>query len=188
MARDRIDEKVLAHAIGNPLRARLWFEYLRGPTSPSRAARKLRAPLNLLAYHTNALAKLGCIRPARVERRRGATEHFFEAAALPILEDHEWAALPQRFRRGLARATLHVITQDAMRAMVHGGFDAARTHMSMTPVDVDEEGADAIAALLRKLIDDVEQIQRDSAERCEESLPMELGILYFDSLNPNVRG
>jgi hypothetical protein len=185
---DRIDAAALARALDNPLRARLFLEYLRDPTSPSRAARKLRAPLNLVAYHTNALAKAGCLRRSRVERRRGATERFFEAVFLPVLENDEWAALPPRLRRGLCRETLHVITQDALRGVVHGGFDRARNHMSMTPVHVDEEGADAIAALLRKLIDDVELVQRESVERGAEGAPMELSVLFFESLNPSVRG
>jgi hypothetical protein len=185
---ERIDAKVLAHAIDNPLRARLWFEYLRGPTSPSRAARKLRAPLNLVAYHTNALAELGCVRPSRVERRRGATERFFEAAFIPVVEDDEWDGLPLKLRHSLRRMTLDVIRENAMRAAVHCGFDAPQTHMSMTPVQVDPEGADAIAALLRKLIDDVERIQRESAERGDGGMPMELSVLFFDSLNPSVRG
>jgi hypothetical protein len=174
--------------VENPLRARLFNEYLRGPTSPSRAARKLRAPLNLVAYHTQALAKLGCVQQSRVERRRGATERFFTAAFNPFIEDEEWAALPRKLRRGLARATLHVITQDAWRAVLHGGFDNARAHLSLTPVQVDADGADAIAALLRTLMDDVEQVQRESAERGADGAPMELSVLYFESINPSVRG
>jgi hypothetical protein len=60
--------------------------------------------------------------------------------------------------------------------------------MSMTPVQVDAQGADAVAGFLRKLRDDVEQVQRESAERGDGAMPMELSVLFFDSLNPSVRG
>lgn len=185
---ERVDASTLVRMVENPLRARLFFEYLRGPTSPSRAARKLRAPLNLVAYHTQALAKRGCVEPSRVERRRGATERFFTAAFIPFIEDDDWAALPRKLRRGLSRATLHVITQDAWRAVLHGGFDNPRAHLSLTPVQVDADGADAVAALLRTLMDDIQQIQRESSERGGDSERMELGVLFFESLNPSVRG
>jgi DNA-binding transcriptional ArsR family regulator len=67
--------RLLAH----PLRDRLLFEYQGDPTSPSKVARRLGESVSLVSYHTDVLARNGCLELVRTERRRGAIEHFYRA-------------------------------------------------------------------------------------------------------------
>jgi hypothetical protein len=178
------DATRLAKAIQHPLRMRIFFEYRRAPSSPSRIAKRLGEPLNLVAYHTRMLERLGCVRPVCTQRRGGSTEHFFEVAAPPVIEDDDWSRVPARLRRGLVTTTVARLLADASTAAVHGGFDRPSAHLSSTPLALDDEATAELAALLRKLIDDVERLRADSARRGDELTTKQVIVLFFDDLIP----
>jgi DNA-binding transcriptional ArsR family regulator len=182
----RPDAIAVARALGHENRLRVFFEYHRATISPSRVSRRLDMPLNVVAYHTNALRKSGCIEPARVERRRGVVERFYRAAVSPLIEDEDWQRVPLKLRRRLTRSTVSLVVADATRAAVHGGFDGVMAHVSRTPLRLDDAGAQQLTALLRRLLDDIARIERDSAARGGDGSARELIVLCFDDLSPIV--
>jgi hypothetical protein len=149
----------LARALTNPLRSRLLYEYRRETTSPSRLAAELDAPLNLVSYHTKVLAELGCIELVRTARRRGATEHYYRSPLGPGMEDEQWARLPLGARRMLTRTHLESILDEVRRAVWRNAFDDPRSHLSRMVVELDDEAQLAVARLLRRLVDDVAEIE-----------------------------
>jgi DNA-binding transcriptional ArsR family regulator len=66
-----------ARALAHPLRLLLATEYALAVTSPSKIARTLEMPLNLVSYHTRVLADAGLLELVRVQPRRGAQEHYY---------------------------------------------------------------------------------------------------------------
>lgn len=169
--------RILAH----PLRHRLYLEYHREPTSPSRAAKRLGARLNVVSYHTHVLLSHRCIELVDRRRVRGTVERFYRATRDPIIEDDAWEALPARLRRGLTHGTLSMTWTEVRRAALSGGFDEACTHMSRTPLELDREGRDELNARLRGLMDEVLRIQAESTRRgSTRTFPMELVMLHFD--------
>jgi DNA-binding transcriptional ArsR family regulator len=173
------DAAHVAQALAHPLRLRIFFEYHRATTSPSRIARRIGVPLNVVAYHTNALKRLGCVEQTRVERRRGVIERFLRAAAPPLLEDRD-VRVPPKVRRNLIRSTIALVAADATRAATQGGFDGAAAHVSRSPLRLDAEGAEALAGLLRRLLEDVGRLEDESAARGGEGVARELVLLCFD--------
>jgi hypothetical protein len=162
----------VARLLAHPLRQRLLFEY-HEPTSPSKAARRLRQPVNLVSYHTNVL------------RRRGAIEHFYRSATRPMIEDAEWDSLTQRMRREIVLGSVGA-TADAVRtAALAGGFDHGRAHLSRSLLEFDEPGLVEAAATLREAIDVLERISAAARERdpdgCERH---ELVVQFFRSPAP----
>ena len=170
----------LARALAHPLRQRLYYEYHREPTSPSRAAKRLDARLNVVSYHTRVLLSHRCIELVDRRRVRGTVERFYRATLDPIIEDEEWEALPIQLKRGLTHGTLSTTWTEVRRAALNGGFDQAGAHLSRTPLELDSEGRDELNARLRGLIDEVLRIQAASVERgSARTFPMELVMLHF---------
>jgi hypothetical protein len=169
-----------ARALAHPLRHRLFFEYHRDVTSPSRAARRLEEPLNVVAYHTRALLSRRCIELVDSRRVRGAVEHFYRTTVEPYLEDDEWLSLPPRLRRAMTQSTLAMVWRELRHAAMTGGFDAASTHMSRMPLELDQAGRDELNDRLRALIDDAVRIQDESSARAAgPAHPVELVVLHF---------
>jgi hypothetical protein len=169
-----------ARALAHPLRQRLYYEYHREPTSPSRAAKRLDARLNVVSYHTHVLLSHRCIELVDHRRVRGTVERFYRATLDPIIEDDEWEALPIRLKRALTHGTLSMTWAEVRRAALNGGFDQACAHMSRTPLELDSEGRDELNARLRGLIDEVLRIQAESADRgSTQTSPVELVMLHF---------
>ena len=174
----------VARLLAHPLRQRLMFEYDE-PTSPSKAARRLRQPVNLVSYHTSVLRQRGWIELVRTERRRGAIEHFYRSTTRPVIEDAEWASLPQRLRRAIVLGSVSAAADAARAAALTGGFDHGRAHLSRCLLELDEQGVGEAAATLREAIDGLERISAAARERDPEGCERhELMIQFFTSPPP----
>jgi DNA-binding transcriptional ArsR family regulator len=170
----------LGRLLIHPLRHRLLLEYSGGAENPARLARRLGEPLNVVSYHTGVLARNGFIELVRTERRRGALTHFYRSVAATVIEAEQWGALPEPLRRSLALATLAQATEAARQAAHAGGFDAAETHLSRSPLELDEEGVLEVARCLRETLDDVARITAACRERATRRTPCEIVLLSFD--------
>jgi hypothetical protein len=146
----------------------------------------LDEPLNLVSYHTRVLARHGFIELVRTERHRGALAHFYRSVAATVLEDEDWAALPDAVRRSLTLGTLLQAMEDARQAARQGGFDASTMHMSHSPLELDATGVAAIAECLRDALDEIARIAAAARERAAARLPYEVVLLSFDLDPPRV--
>jgi DNA-binding transcriptional ArsR family regulator len=155
----------LGRLLAQPLRHRLLLEYSLGSQSPAEVARRLGEPLNLVSYHTGVLARHGYVALVRTERRRGALTRYYRSTVDTIIEDREWAQLPHALRRALVAGTLEQAIGEARRAAHDGGFDAARSHISRSPLELDDEACAAVAACLRAALAELEAIVAASRER-----------------------
>lgn len=138
------------HVLGHPLRHWLLFQYLSGPVSPSDLARRRGEPVNRVAYHTGVLVRAGYVTLVGTKRRRGAVTHLYRATIAPEIDGTDWEALPVAMRRELTLGVLGTAMDAARSAARDGGFDGADTHLTRTPLRLDEEGIAAVAALLRE--------------------------------------
>jgi len=172
----------------NWLRDRLLAEYSLGEASPSDLARRVGRPLNVVAYHTRILLDLGFIELIRTERRRGGTAHVYRACTSPVVDDDVWFELPPQIRRMLVRGLLLTVADDSRAAALAGGFDAATSHLSRWPVQLDDTGRRAIADLLRRLLDDFDAIQADADRRgSPERRRVDVALMGFRPAAPERR-
>lgn len=170
----------LGRALSHPLRHRLLFEYLSGPTSPAELARRLSQPLNRVAYHTGVLARHGYIELVRTERRRGALTRFYRAGVAPSIDGVDWEQLPDRVRRALALGAVGLALDDARAAIFDDGFDDAQVQMTRSPLRLDDEGVEAVAALLRDLSEAIHGSFARSRARAAPAMPYEIVLLAFE--------
>jgi DNA-binding transcriptional ArsR family regulator len=168
--------RLLAH----PLRDRLLFEYQGDPTSPSKVARRLGESVSLVSYHTDVLARNGCLELVRTERRRGAIEHFYRAIVAQDIEDEDWPRVSAPIRRTLVRGVLGAATDEARRAALDGSFDEPRSHISRSLLELDDQAISEVSRILRQVVDDVARISAESRARAApDRRPYELVILHF---------
>jgi DNA-binding transcriptional ArsR family regulator len=174
-------------AIGHPLRRAILVSLNEREASPTQLARCFDEPVNLVAYHTGILANAGAIELVRTEPRRGSTEHYYRATMRPFFEDREWAKLPLEIRRAVFEQDLKRITADIRQAGADSGFDHPKAHVSWTTMDLDEQGFDEVATLLRGVIDELLEIQArvtgrqiDKGEKKPGPIPAEVAVLHFE--------
>jgi DNA-binding transcriptional ArsR family regulator len=135
-----ITDPALAKALAHPLRTRV-LSALEGRTaSPSELATELDAPLGVLSYHIRRLTALGFVKLVKSVPRRGAIEHYYTAVTRPRITDATWAATPSIVKQATVAPRLEQIGAEASTALAGGGFDAAETHLTRSPVTVDEKG------------------------------------------------
>ena len=176
----------LAKALAHPLRVRIIASLQKGISSPNQLAQELGEPLGNVSYHVKTLLEYDCVELVKTEPRRGAVEHFYRATERAFFSDSDWESIPASARKGISGAMLAGIGQDATEALGAGTLDARdESHLSHTPLLVDEQGWKEIASLLEETFNRALEIQTESANRLAkkkgEGIDAKLAILYFES-------
>ncbi len=167
--REAVDQRLIK-ALAHPLRSNILAILNERVASPNELAQELGEGLSQVSYHVRVLKDCGCIELVKTEPRRGAVEHFYRATTRAFLTDRDWARLPESIRRSMSASLLQGIMDDATAALQAGTFDAREdTHLSWTPLIVDEEGWRDLVAVLAEMLERVFDIQAASAGRMVES-------------------
>ena len=174
-------DEALLRAISHPLRHRL-LGMLDGRTaSPNQLARELGLPLGRVSYHIRLLNDLGAIELVGTEPRRGALEHFYRAVTTVWFNEADWSKLPRSARRGILGQNLQHIFASVTKAADGGGFDNPSSAVLRAPLELDDEGLEELAALLRETIERARDINtRAVKRRSSPTTATELTILHFE--------
>ena len=164
-----IDDPRLLKAFAHPLRIRILGIFENQTASPSEIAEQLGVPLGNVSYHVRILADYGLIKLVRRTPRRGAIEHHYEAVGRLRITDGAWNQAPEIVKEALLRSTLGQVSDFVNAAAVAGGFDRADSHLSRSPLVLDERGFKALAKEALKLYDKARAIEAESAKRLKAS-------------------
>jgi len=175
----------LAKALAHPLRVRILTSLHRGISSPNQLAQELDEPLGNVSYHVKTLLEYDCVELVKTEPRRGAVEHSYRATERAFFSDADWAKIPASARKGIEGVILESIGQDATAALTEGTIDARTdSHISRTPLSLDEEGWTAMSKLLGETLESAMKIGEESANRLAkekgEHIPTSLSLLHFE--------
>jgi len=176
----------LAKALAHPLRVRIIGSLQKGISSPNQLAQELGEPLGNVSYHVKTLLEYDCVELVKTEPRRGAVEHFYRATERAFFSESDWESIPASARKGISGAMLAGIGQDATKALVAGTLDGRdESHLSHTPLLLDEKGWKEIADLLEGTLNRALEIQTESANRLAEEkgegIDAKLTMMYFES-------
>lgn len=176
----------LAKALAHPLRVRILTSLQKGISSPNQLAQELDEPLGNVSYHVKTLLEYECVELVKTEPRRGAVEHFYRATERAFFSDSDWEKIPASARKGISGAVIEMIGKDATEALAAGTIDARTdSHVSRTPLVVDEEGWGDLTSLLAETLDRAIKIQEEAASRIagkkSGSIATKLAILHFES-------
>jgi len=181
----------LAKALAHPLRVRILSSLHKGVSSPNQLSQELNEPLGNVSYHVKTLLEYDCVELVKTEPRRGAVEHFYCATERAFFSTSDWEKIPASARKGICGSILETVGQDATEALMAGTIDARTdSHVSRTPLVVDEKGWTDVAALLAETLDKAIAIQEEAATRLSgekgEGFPTKLAILHFET--PTAKG
>src|SRR3984885_13411017 len=175
----------LAKALAHPLRVRILSSLHKGISSPNQLAQELNEPLGNVSYHVKTLLEFDCVELVKTEPRRGAVEHFYRATDRAFFSDGDWEQIPASARKGISGAVLEMIGQDATAALTSGTSDErAASHLSRTPLSLDEQGWSDLTQLLEQTLNRAVEIQDEATTRLrgkrEGAIDTKLALLQFE--------
>lgn len=159
-----VDERIVK-SLGHPLRQRILHVLSEGVASPNHIAQRLGEPLGNVSYHVKILLENDAIELVETRPVRGAIEHFYRGTMRPFFDDAHWAQLPLATRRTVFARLLEQTGEHITAAGMANGFDRMETHVSWTPLQLDERGWHEMGELLVGVLDEVARIEAESLER-----------------------
>jgi DNA-binding transcriptional ArsR family regulator len=176
----------LAKALAHPLRVRILSSLHKGISSPNQLSQELGEPLGNVSYHVKTLLEYDCVELVKTEPRRGAVEHFYRATERAFFNANDWEKIPASARKGISGSILETVGRDATEALVAGSIDARTdSHVSRTPLTLDEQGWSDITSLLAETLERALEIQEEAADRLSDSkdggISTKLAVLHFET-------
>lgn len=162
-----IADPSLAKALAHPLRTRILAALENRTASPSEIAIELDAPLGVVSYHVRRLHALRFLKLVRRVPRRGALEHYYTTVAGPRISNAAWGSTPTIVKQAMVGAALSEIGETATSAAAAGGFEAAESHLSRSPLRLDAQGWREVARELDALNDRLQTIEAESQKRLD---------------------
>jgi DNA-binding transcriptional ArsR family regulator len=186
--REIVDQQ-LVKALAHPLRAQILAILNERVASPNELSKELGEGLSQVSYHVKVLRDYECIELVKTEPRRGAVEHYYRGMKRSFLNDVNWEGLSPSAKEGISVAGVRMIMSEAIGALGAGTFDARDdSHLSCTPVIVDEQGWDELASVLATSLERILDIQAKSAGRLAEAktngIPATVAMLGFETPSP----
>jgi len=160
-----IDDPRYVKAMSHPLRVRILAILQERTASPVELAQVLEGTLGTVSYHVRTLHQLGLIELVDETRVRGAVEHHYKARARPKVSDEAWEQAPPIAKQAAVDAALQQIHDYGRASNAAGGFDRRDAHITRTALRLDKAGWEKLARSLRRVLEDVAEIEGEVAAR-----------------------
>ena len=176
-----VDPRLLV-ALGHPVRQQMLMALSDAPATIASLAEQTAAGLPAVRRHMSVLLANDAVEPVDGE---GEPDHRrYRLMVRPFLDDAHWRRLPAHRRRALFALTLRRIAVQVEKGLAADGFGHEQTHVSLTRLQLDEQGWQELTDLLAGVLEEAMQIEADSAERivaAKVPAPIEskLAILHF---------
>jgi hypothetical protein len=125
-----------------------------------------------VSYHFRELAETGCIELVEEVPRRGATEHFYEPVRTAMAWSREWEALGSYVKQNLCASVLRGGVEAIGEAIDSQSFEARpNSHLSWDTLRLDAQGWDRATAIMDRALEELLEVETESAERTSASNP-----------------
>jgi DNA-binding Lrp family transcriptional regulator len=190
--RAAVVELAISYAVNHPIRLDCLAILIVRIASASEIAKELGISTSTAAHHIAELHKDGVIEYVRTEvggSRRGASEHFYRATALPEVTEKDWLVMPRDGRRQMAGRVLQAIIAQSLAALRCQTMEADDSlHLGWQAIEVDKGGEDEIADLLEGTSERFKQVKarnlaRLKAEDAEGKVRI-VATMGFDRADP----
>jgi DNA-binding transcriptional ArsR family regulator len=182
-----VDQRLLK-ALGHPLRTRILSVLNEKRSSPKALGEELSAPVHQTSYHVKVLREMGFIELVDRQQRRGAVEHFYRGVHRALIPADAWAQLPANIQQNIAADTFRMIITDANDALEANAYSTRPdSHVSHTPMVLDQVGWEAFVQLLADTLDGAFEIQAEAAARLaqgkseSETISVTMALAGFQS-------
>jgi predicted transcriptional regulator len=156
----------LALVISSEITVKVLVDLVERAASPKEIALRLGLKTATVSHHVRKLKRLGLIELIEEREVGSAIQHIYRAVVRPIVSTEEWEKLSVEERQRFSIWIVQMILADAAKSFQANVFDArSNTHLSRTPMVVDDEGLSEVAAIQTKALDDIIAVEAASAER-----------------------
>jgi DNA-binding transcriptional ArsR family regulator len=162
---ENIGDPRYVRALGHPLRVRILAILEERTASAVELSRLLQADIGVVAYHVRKLHRLGLIELQRETRVRGAIQRHYRAHERPRVSDEAWEQAPPIAKQAAVDAALQQIHDYGRASNAAGGFDRRDAHLTRTALRLDDQGWQRLAGALRRVLEEVAEIEQDVAAR-----------------------
>jgi hypothetical protein len=129
-----------------------------------------KTSLNLVSYHVRALAAAGLIELFDIKQNGKRREHIYRAIKRQFFSVEEWEAIDPKLKQPLLSTILQQISEDTSRSAAEGKFSLIPdSHLSRSPIELDQEGWQKVVDRLAETLDDVLEAYAESKERAYDS-------------------
>jgi DNA-binding transcriptional ArsR family regulator len=164
-----VDQRLIK-ALGHPLRTRILSILNERVSSPSDLAEELSKSVGDTSYHVKVLKEMGFIEMVDTKPRRGAVEHYYRGIHRALIPPGAWEKLPTNIQQNIAADTFRLIMSDANDALEADTYSIRPdSHVSWTPMILDEMGWGAFISLLAHTLEKAFDIQAEATARLMES-------------------
>jgi DNA-binding transcriptional ArsR family regulator len=182
----RIIDEYIAKALGNAFRQQILWILNERIASPSEIATELGEDLRKVCNHIKVLMEAGCIELVYVKAVGNRLQSFYRANSRAFLDGLDWPSVPESVKVGMRATLLRNILDDAIEAVVDETYDELDgSHMSWTPMILDEQGREEITAILEQaLLDSLKAADRSKVrllERQESGHSYTVSIMGYPS-------
>lgn len=185
----------MAKAMAHPVRVDALRILNERVASPSDIAAEIGLPVANVAYHVRALLQLGCIEEVETRPVRGALEHRYRAIRRAMVKPDEWESLPTSAWQGMAATIAQNAFFELARSMSSGTFEQrADSHLSYTPLLLDEQGWAHIHRRLDEVLDEAMALQAKCAARLQNGnaggaqIRSHLTLMHYEAAAPEPQG
>jgi len=134
--------------------------------SPKEVGKRLDISASKASHHLRKLERLGIAELVGEREVGGTIEHFYRAVIRPIVSDVEWEKLDLVERQLYSVWIFQLVLADAATSFDAELFDAYPSrHLSRSPLLVDRQGLDEVAAAQTRAMRDSFDAVTRSAER-----------------------
>jgi DNA-binding transcriptional ArsR family regulator len=190
--RAAVVELAISYAVNHPIRLDCLAILIVRVASASEIAKELGISTSAAAHHLEELYKDGVIEYVKTEvggSRRGASEHFYRATALPEVTEGDWLAMPHDGRRQMAGRVLQAIIAQSLAALRCQTMESDdQLHLGWQAIEVDEEGESEVAEVLAEANERFKLVKaqnRDRLKRASEGGKVRIvATLGFDRADP----
>jgi DNA-binding transcriptional ArsR family regulator len=181
---NRSPQEALVKALNHPVRVKALTILSERAASPNEISEQLEEPLSNVSYHIRVLGELGLVELTEEVAVRGAVEHFYKAIERPLTDNPEWEKLDPNVRNVFSACLVETLHSDAAFSLASGYFDKrSDRHASRTPLFLDEQGWERVAAIQAKTLQRILKEQSDAAERINgggDGIHAVVGMFFFE--------
>lgn len=179
----------LLAALKHPTRSHLLTILNERTETPKQLAEELGRSIRHVTYHLKVLEDLACIELVKTEESAGGKviAHYYRAIERPWFDREAWKQVESTHQPGITTGILASMSEDLTRALLSGTIDDRENHISRTPAVVDEIGYERLLVLLNDTLEEVIEIQAESANRLEDGgtpILTKVHIVQFLSPDP----
>lgn len=161
------EAKKTIKGMANPLRNQIVALLHERVASRTELAEELGFDWAEVNYEIEALDDAEIIERVAEKRGKGNTiEVFYKAMTRAYLDPSEWLEVAGPIKASLRSSLFRNLMVDATAAISEETYDSLPdAHMSWTPMIVDDEGWEALTAILLRAMNETIKVQEESAER-----------------------